>query len=65
NACLKMLACKCKLHMQAANSCLQMLACKCCKCLLQMQVAYAGCKCLLANACCKCKRHMQAANACL
>ncbi|GKF96729.1 hypothetical protein Tco_0292550, partial [Tanacetum coccineum] len=73
NACLQMLAYKCKLQLQAANAC--------CKCLLQgkqpanaclqMQPANANanCKCLLqgkqpANAClqmliCKCKMQMQ------
>ncbi|GJU10523.1 hypothetical protein Tco_1132919 [Tanacetum coccineum] len=55
---LQMLACKCKLQMQATNanaSCkckLQMLACKC---KLQM----IACKCLHANASCKCKCKLQ------
>ncbi|GJW97897.1 hypothetical protein Tco_0179705 [Tanacetum coccineum] len=37
NACLQMLACKCKLQMQDANACLQMQAADArCKCKLQM-----------------------------
>ncbi|GKE32247.1 hypothetical protein Tco_1451569, partial [Tanacetum coccineum] len=47
NASLKMQACKCKLQILD------------CKCLLKMQAAYAGCKCLLVNACLQ----MLAANA--